>query len=234
MRRLDIPSLRSAAVAVLVVLFALGLARNGSSQTFPTMNPGYSTYVSYTTDGAYVYTSVQVSGVTNGTCPSQPAYLVNECHSTTHTPKAYNLLGGVGGWLSGNATAWNSWLSITNSQQVAFNPRSVYTFSYTSEVECSFIGSAVYYLSGGLSIDPSVWIGRLTASTQLTCYYTQACPNDSSPSCSPSIFALDISLGLTCPNYMEEDDLYVEHNGVKVCTGLGYKFGLDGDPPNCE
>ncbi len=107
-----------------------------------------STYTNTSADGTYIYTSVTVDGYTSGTCPTQPAYLANECHSTTHTPKLYNVIGGTGGWVTGGAAYWSSYLSDTNSQQIAVTPGNEYTFSWDCEVICSFVGGAIYSQGG--------------------------------------------------------------------------------------
>lgn len=80
-------------------------------------------------DGTYIYTSVTVDGYSSGTCPTQPAYMANECHSTTHTPKLYNMIGSTGGWVTGGAVYWTSYVSATNSQQMAARPGNEYTFA---------------------------------------------------------------------------------------------------------
>jgi len=95
MRHVAVRRFSFAVVPAFAFLFAPSLVTNRSSQTFPTMSPGYSSYTSYTNDGKCLYTSVQVSGAVNGSCPTQPAYLVNECHATTHAPQAYNVTSGV-------------------------------------------------------------------------------------------------------------------------------------------
>lgn len=146
MKRTVLQRLCPPSFVALVLLCVPGWVPGGFCQVnFPTMSPGYSTYTSYTTDGTNIYTSVTVSGVVNGVCPSWlPAQLANECHSTVHTPQAYNLIGSAGGWEYGNATAWNSWLSMTNNQQIAATAGTEYTFTYSSSVICSFVGGAIY------------------------------------------------------------------------------------------
>jgi len=86
-----------AVLPMLASLFLPGLVRDGLSQV-AWMTPSYTSYTSATTDGTYIYTSVTVSGTTTGTCPTFPAQLANECHSTTHAPQEYNVIGSVGGW----------------------------------------------------------------------------------------------------------------------------------------
>lgn len=84
-----------------------------------------------------------------------------------------------------------------------------------------------------IKILESIWTGKLNSSTSTKCFYAQFCPNNTSPSCQPSVAALDVSFGLTCPPYMEEFDLYATVNGVKECLGLGIKEGSDA-PLDCK
>lgn len=140
-----LPYWPSAAFAAVCFLLP-GFARNAWGQQFPTMNPNYGTYTSYTTDGTYIYTSVTVDGNTQGTCPTFPAYLANECHSTTHTPEVYNMIGTVGGWENGGPTYWTNYLSMTNNQQIAATPGTEYAFSATGKVNCSFSRGAIYQM----------------------------------------------------------------------------------------
>lgn len=133
-----------AASAVVVVL---GFAAKGLCQSYLWMTPEYSTYTNYSTDGTYIYTSMTVDGYTSGSCPTQPAQLANECHSTTHKPEVYNTVGDVGGWEAGSAVYWADYLSGTNDQQIAATPGTEYTFSAAGDVVCSFIGGAIYQAS---------------------------------------------------------------------------------------
>ena len=135
--------LRLGVLPVFASLFLPGLVRNGLGQV-AWMTPSYSSYTSATTDGTYIYTSVTVSGTTTGTCPTFPAYLANECHSTTHTPQVYNVIGSVGGWQYGSPVYWSSSISMTNNQKIAATHGTEYTFSSTSKVICSFIGGPIY------------------------------------------------------------------------------------------
>jgi hypothetical protein len=68
-------------------------------------------------------------------------------HSTTHTPQAYNVVGGVGGWVSGSPEYWNSYISVNNNQDEAATPDTQYAFASVGEVTCSFIGGGIYYLA---------------------------------------------------------------------------------------
>lgn len=90
------------------------------------------------------------------------------------------------------------------------------------------------YGYASINIYSSMWTGKLNASTGTKCYYAQYCPNGTTPSCQPSVFALDLSVGLSCPRYMEEEDFYtINAQGQKLCLGLGFKYGTD-TPRNCR
>jgi len=133
------------ALPLLACLLVPGLVQNAAAQF--TMTPNYSTYTSVSMDGTYIYTSVNVSGSSSGTCPTQPAYLANECHSTTHKPQVYNVIGSVGGWQYGSPVYWTSWLSFSNNQQIAYTKGVEYTFNNTGQVICTAIGGPIYNVS---------------------------------------------------------------------------------------
>ncbi len=89
-------------------------------------------------DGTYVYTSVTVSGSTNGTCPSGcPCY-------ATHTPQAYNHLGTIGGWTSGPGAPPNNYISWTNNQQLAAARGSLTDWISQVDVSCTIVGTFFY------------------------------------------------------------------------------------------
>ncbi len=79
----------------------------------------------------------------------------------------------------------------------------------------------------------SRWVGTLTASDQFNCYYTQNCPNGTSPSCQPATFAFPIPAPSPCPKYGIENDLYTVVGGNKKCLGLGFKYASD-TAKNCQ
>jgi hypothetical protein len=81
--------------------------------------------------------------------------------------------------------------------------------------------------SVGVGLYASQWSGQLNSSTSTTCYYSKYCLNNTNPSCTPSPAALDLSVGLSCPSYMVEEDFYVVIGGTKDCFGLGYKYGSE-------
>lgn len=228
--------LRPVGLAMFVLLLWPGFAVEGCAQvTFPTMSPGYSTYTTYTTDGTYIYTTVQVSGVINGICPTQPAYLANECHATTHSPQAYNQVGSVGGWEYGGATAWNSWLSITNNQQIAATPGTEYTFTYSTEVVCSYLGGAVYSASGGgisLAIAVTNYIHNGNEGSE--CIYDLYCPNGNTEATCPAGNPVYVdSTQNQCLNYLHDYRLKVTIFGTVTCFPVG-KAELANYAVNCS
>ena len=90
---------------------------------------------------------------------------------------------------------------------------------------------------GGLTPHVYVWTGRVFSRTfgryGIICHYSQDCPNGTTPSCSPSAFSLDVSIGLGCPKYMVEEGLYtVGGGGEKHCLA-GIKYGTD-KPKDCK
>jgi hypothetical protein len=160
-RRTNRTPARLATLAACAVLSALGFTRNGLCQTYIWMTPQYSTYTNTSVSGSYIYTSVTVDGYTSGTCPVMPASLANECHVTTHTPKVYNTIGGVGGWENGSAVYWSSYLSMTNHQQIEAAPGNEVNFSWEGLVWCSALGGAIFSHSGnnGIVGPPKILMG---------------------------------------------------------------------------
>jgi hypothetical protein len=103
--------------------------------------PNYSIYETESTDGTNIYTSVLVEGSTtgSGSAGCNP-------NNVTHTPKAYNLLGTTGGWLSGTPGHMNSYSSVQNNQDVAGVP-GIIDLNASGEIVCSEFGT---FWSGGL------------------------------------------------------------------------------------
>ncbi len=99
------------------------------------MFPAYTTYYSSSNpNGNQITTSVTVEGTTNGSCPGG-------CNcGATHTPKANNVISATGGWQSGAASSWSSYLSKTNTQQIVAYPGVLYPFSWGGEIICSVAG----------------------------------------------------------------------------------------------
>ncbi len=156
-----------------------------------------------------------VDGYTSGSCPTQPAQLANECHSTTHKPEVYNTVGDVGGWEAGSAVYWADYLSGTNDQQTAATPGTEYTFSSEGEVICSAVGGI--YGSSGTVYLKIVFDTVITSSFQGTdtCIVEQDCYEGKAA---------------TCPTSRVEDT-----QGCAVgyiCADIAYRFSQS-DPFSC-
>ena len=217
-------------VVVWALVFLLGPARNGLCQLW--MTPQYSTYASATTDGTYVYTSVTVDGYTSGTCSTQPAYLANECHSTTHTPKLYNTISTAGGWETGGSVYWSSYLSDGNSQQMAAVPGD-YTFSSEAEVICSAIGGAIYSATGSQSIkignQQVQFYWDTTQPPYSNCYYANNCEIAPAGSyCGPAFFTTSYNKAGSPYCYIYDSRRYFF---VKIGSSLHW-WQTDGDYPS--
>ena len=127
----------------LVLLLGWGTAQKAFAQGCGNwMTPKYSTYINYSTDGTYIYTSVTVNGTTTGNCPFG---CDTNCSSTTHTPRAYNVIGGKGGWENGSPAPWNYEINEENDQKITATVGTQYKFSSEGEVICSEVG--VFYLT---------------------------------------------------------------------------------------
>ncbi|MGH9455108.1 MAG: hypothetical protein ACRD2O_14185 [Terriglobia bacterium] len=138
MRRINLCLSRLAAPALaLVFLLGWGCVRKALAQGCTGfMTPEYSTYTNYSSDGTYIYTSVTVSGTTNGTCPEYC-----DCEGIVHTPGAYNVIGNAGGWGYGAPVRWNYGLNYTNNQKLAATVGSQYTFASAGQIMCSAAGA---------------------------------------------------------------------------------------------
>ena len=60
--------------------------------------------------------------------------------TATHTPKAYNKIGSIGGWVTGNVGHMASYLSVQNDQEDPGTGDGTYTFAYEGQVVCSEFG----------------------------------------------------------------------------------------------
>ena len=74
-----------------------------------------------------------------------PGYQImqNQINSTTHTPSAYNVIGGTGGWGTGSSGCVNCYLSYQNNQSIAATPGVTYSGYETGQIICS-IGGAIF------------------------------------------------------------------------------------------
>ncbi len=86
------------------------------------MTRNYGVYHSATTDGTHIFTST----LTDGSASCTPS-LGCPCGTATHTPKALNKIGSVGGWGSGTPQCVNCYLSYQNNQSIVATPGVIYT-----------------------------------------------------------------------------------------------------------
>ncbi len=107
-----------------------------------TMTKNFSYYFTQSTDTVKIYTTVVIDG--SSSCTPSPSC---PCGSATHTPKAYNKLGSVGGWGSGTPQCTNCYLSYHNSQSIAATAGVQYPFVYAAQVDCS-LGGTGFFLAG--------------------------------------------------------------------------------------
>lgn len=117
-------------VLLLLIPSEIGFAQGCSNWMTPAC-----LYTSSSMSGGRIYYSTTVSGTTNGTCP-----LGCGCSGVTHTPRAYTKIGSTGGWGSGTARPWNSYLSYTNTQSIPAQSTLVQVQTQV-EVLCSVIGT---------------------------------------------------------------------------------------------
>jgi len=101
-----------------------------------TMTRNFSYYFTESTDTAKIYTTVIIDG--SSSCTPSPGC---PCSSATHTPKAYNKLGSVGGWTSGTPTCVNCYISYGNSQNIPATAGVEYAFIFGTQVACSLAGT---------------------------------------------------------------------------------------------
>ena len=120
----------SCCVAILAVSCVLKVFGQGCY-----MQPSYDSYQSETTDGTNIYTSVLVDGY--GNCDS--SYCA--CGSAVHTPKAYNVIGGIGGEGSGAGACPNCYISYENDQSILATQGVPYWWQADTEVNCSVVGA---------------------------------------------------------------------------------------------
>lgn len=126
------------------------------------MQPGYSTYAGFSTDGSNIYTSVVLDGSTGGYCP----YGSGACSGFEHAPATYNLLGSTGGWTSNcPSILWNSYTTCQNNQFIPVTDGTEYTFQSQGQVQCGCVG--IIYNSGLLTNYVTEWITTLKTTNDL-------------------------------------------------------------------
>jgi len=162
----------------------VGSIRSGLAQGCGVaMTKNFSSYETKTTDGTCIYTSVLVDG--SASCTPTPSC---PCGSATHTPKAYNVIGSVGGWGSGPGQCVNCYLSYQNNQSIAAQDGVEFAFQGTGEVVCSLAG---IFFSQGF---PTGYISIAHTKAKTTsddhrghCQTVSICSNTSTPRCPISI-----------------------------------------------
>jgi hypothetical protein len=110
------------------------------------MTKNYSIYATASADTTHIYTSV----VTDGSASCTPS-LACPCNTATHTPKAYNKIGTVGGWGTGTPQCVNCYLSYTNNQSIVATAGVAFPFQASGEVSCSIVGTFFSASLGGLN-----------------------------------------------------------------------------------
>jgi len=127
---------------LLVVLLA-GYSRLAMGQGCGVvMTKNYNAYVSSSSDGSYIYTSVTLEG--SATCSQTPSC---PCSTATHTPKVLNEVGGVGGWIYGSPTCVSCYVSLQNNQALVAAAGTTSTVTWEGDITCSIAG--LFYDKGG-------------------------------------------------------------------------------------
>jgi hypothetical protein len=105
-----------------------------------------------TSTSGHILASVLVDGsasmtVINTQYP-QCQQMQQQLPSATHTPRAYNVVNGVGGWGNGSSGCVNCYISYQNNEDSgAVNVGAEYSFGTEGDVICS-IGGLIYALAG--------------------------------------------------------------------------------------
>jgi len=84
----------------------------------------------------------------------------NQINSATHTPSAYNVIGGTGGWGTGSSGCVNCYLSYQNNQSIAATPGVTYSGYETGQIICSIGGAIFATLLKARQIERARWRER--------------------------------------------------------------------------
>lgn len=190
-------------VVIVCLLYAVKFAN--AQGCLVDYTPEYAIYQSESTDGTNIYTSVQVEGSMVGSPSAACNY-----NSAIHTPKAYNLLGSTGGWVSGNPGYMSSYISVTNNQAVPGTTAIVY-FDAEGEIICSVFGDFwdVSLPRINVKITTTYW-GPPPIFSNGNCYYTTlACTNNTTPTCRSATTPGWLIPGASCPSYARGSYLVV-------------------------
>lgn len=197
---------------IVCLLFALRFANAQGCRLDYT--PEYSAYDSEASDGTNIYTSVVVDGSTVG----EPSAGCNET-SAIHTPKAYNVIGSTGGWLTGSSVYMTSYVELENQQQLVATPGVTYTFSDEAEVICSVFG--VFY-----TFVDNVGVGLHRASYAATpgagnsCNFNLSCPAGQTAVCGTASYNSGAGNACQAP-YLNVLFLGITKGSTKSCYGVG-------------
>jgi hypothetical protein len=128
---------------LLLIMFLAGYSRLVMGQGCGVvMTKNYNVYVSSTSDGSHIYTSVTLEGSASCSptisCP---------CNSATHTPKVLNQVGNVGGWQNGSGTCVSCFISQQNNQTLVAPAGTTSTVTWEGDITCSLAG--FFFGSGG-------------------------------------------------------------------------------------
>jgi hypothetical protein len=190
------------------------------------MQPEFSTYVSYSTDGTYVYSDVELDGYTK---IGNTEYC--NINGAIHTPRIYNILAGTGGWFNGSGQSPYNYTSFSNTQQSAFNPAQNYEAEYDGEMECSLIGT--FYNTGFWSHLIHIGIDDYIREDYDTdnCYYIEFCTNGNTEASCPGATFACVNCMPTCStyNYLWEYELVVDGD----CLPVGI-FKMGSGPHLCQ
>lgn len=175
-----------------------------------TFSDDLATYTDESTDGTYIYTSVEIDGteemiVAPSCAPYLPQYY--------HTASSYNLLttpdgGSVGGWNTGGDVCPSCYLSSINDQSIAAAPGVDVGFSWQVQAVCSS-GAELFTDGGWVSVSIAVTTYKIfTVNADESVWFKQACPGTSVASCGAQNYR-----GTQPTNWAEEYQLKVTVGG---------------------
>ncbi len=129
-------------------LLCVMFSGTATAQCYFVYSSNYAVYTSESYNGIDVFTSVLIDGSASMTIAGQycgPGYQImqNQINSATHTPSAYNAVGGTGGWGTGSSGCVNCYLSYQNNQSIAANPGQIYSWQTGGEIACS-VGGVIF------------------------------------------------------------------------------------------
>jgi hypothetical protein len=124
-------------VRLLFWLVCVLIARSGRAQGCRVdYTPNYALYVTESTDGTKIYTTVLSDGSTTGTGGAGCNY-----PSATHTAVAYNTIGSVNSKMNGSPGCMTCYLSVQNDQEIVGTPGVIYVFTGSTNIICSVFGT---------------------------------------------------------------------------------------------